>query len=119
MSVERFEAGAVQREQAVVCTTTRSPICDTVPAADGIYVQAAHENFPVASRLLPASARDDLLALYGFARLTDDIGDEARRRTAVALEPMTCPPDAFRSGTDLVALEPGEEWQGAWGLRPH
>lgn len=29
-------------------------------------------------------------------------------RQAVALEPMSCPPDAFRTGTDLVVLEPGE-----------
>ena len=28
-------------------------------------------------------------------------------RQAVAIEPMTCPPDAFRSGTDLHVLEPG------------
>jgi aldose 1-epimerase len=31
---------------------------------------------------------------------------------------MTCPPDAFRSGRDLVVLEPGETWQGAWGISP-
>lgn len=49
----------------------------------------------------------------------DSLGDVALRRTAVALEPMTCPPDALRSGKDLVVLEPGEEWRGAWGLRPH
>jgi aldose 1-epimerase len=30
---------------------------------------------------------------------------------------MTCPPDAFRSGQDLIVLEPGQHWQGAWGLR--
>jgi squalene synthase HpnC len=36
------------------------------------------ENFPVASRLLPARYRRHLLAVYGFARLVDDIGDEAR-----------------------------------------
>ena len=29
-------------------------------------------------------------------------------RQALAVEPMSCPPDAFRSGTDLVVLEPGE-----------
>jgi aldose 1-epimerase len=29
-------------------------------------------------------------------------------RQSVALEPMSCPPDAFRSGTDLVLLAPGE-----------
>ena len=28
-------------------------------------------------------------------------------RVGVAVEPMTCPPDAFNSGTDVVALEPG------------
>lgn len=36
---------------------------------------------------------------------TCDTHDPARQ--AVAIEPMTCPPDAFRTGTDLVALEPG------------
>jgi squalene synthase HpnC len=38
---------------------------------------AAAENFPVASRLLPRAQREHLLALYGFARLADDIGDES------------------------------------------
>ena len=28
-------------------------------------------------------------------------------RVGVAVEPMTCPPNAFNSGTDVVALEPG------------
>ncbi|MGH3240350.1 MAG: squalene synthase HpnC [Spirillospora sp.] len=35
------------------------------------------ENFPVASRLLPARHRAHLLNVYGYARLVDDIGDEA------------------------------------------
>lgn len=38
---------------------------------------AAGENFPVAARLLPKRIRADLMAVYGFARLVDDIGDEA------------------------------------------
>jgi squalene synthase HpnC len=38
--------------------------------------QASTENFPVALRILPARYRRHLMALYGFARLTDDIGDE-------------------------------------------
>ncbi|SDZ38463.1 aldose 1-epimerase [Micromonospora pattaloongensis] len=41
-----------------------------------------------------------------------------RRRRAVALEPMTCPPDAFRSGRDLIVLRPGEPWRASWGIRP-
>ncbi|XRQ05137.1 squalene synthase HpnC [Actinomadura welshii] len=39
-------------------------------------LQAA-ENFPVATRLLPARHRAHLLNVYGYARLVDDIGDEA------------------------------------------
>ncbi|MFF4238376.1 squalene synthase HpnC [Actinomadura geliboluensis] len=38
---------------------------------------AARENFPVAARLLPARHRAGLRAVYGYARLVDDIGDEA------------------------------------------
>ncbi|MFB7916859.1 squalene synthase HpnC [Streptomyces sp. NPDC056061] len=37
--------------------------------------KAAHENFPVAPFFLPRAWRDDLMAVYGFARLVDDIGD--------------------------------------------
>ncbi|MER6945764.1 squalene synthase HpnC [Nonomuraea sp. NPDC000554] len=39
-------------------------------------MRARGENFPVASRLLPNGYRRHLLAVYGFARLVDDIGDE-------------------------------------------
>jgi aldose 1-epimerase len=40
-----------------------------------------------------------------------------RLRKALAIEPMTCPPDAFRSGRDVVTLEPGTSWHGVWGIR--
>ena len=33
-------------------------------------------NFPVASHLLARDVRSSLMAIYGFARLTDDLGDE-------------------------------------------
>lgn len=39
-----------------------------------------------------------------------------RRFAALAMEPMSCPPNAFVTGRDLVRLEPGESWAGAWGL---
>ena len=38
------------------------------------------------------------------------------RGRAVAVEPMTCPPDALNSGDGLVRLAPGESWTGAWGV---
>jgi squalene synthase HpnC len=48
-----------------------------VPSRGAVMAQASSENFPVASRLLPREVRPHLLAVYGFARLVDDIGDEA------------------------------------------
>ena len=39
-----------------------------------------------------------------------------RRRRGLALEPMSCPADAFNSGEGLVVLEPGASWTGAWGI---
>jgi squalene synthase HpnC len=46
-----------------------------VPPPDVVMARAQSENFPVASRLLPRRARADLLAIYGFARLVDELGD--------------------------------------------
>jgi len=38
------------------------------------------------------------------------------RIDAVAIEPMTCAPDALNSGDGLQWLEPGEQWVGGWSL---
>lgn len=38
-------------------------------------------------------------------------------RAGLAVEPMTCPPDAFRSGDGLVRLEPGETHSAWWRIR--
>ena len=48
-----------------------------LPRAAAVLDQAGAENFPVASRALPRRDREHLLALYGYARLVDDAGDEA------------------------------------------
>jgi aldose 1-epimerase len=42
---------------------------------------------------------------------------EGQRRRSLAVEPMTCPPNALADGTDLVVLEPGADWSGTWTLR--
>lgn len=47
---------------------------------------------------------------------TGDTLPADRHRRSVAVEPMTCPPDAFRSGRDVVTLSPGESWQASWRL---
>jgi aldose 1-epimerase len=46
----------------------------------------------------------------------DPLPDVARR--SLAVEPMTCPPNAFRTGEALIRLEPGESFTGAWGIVP-
>lgn len=48
---------------------------------------------------------------------TADTARPPRTRRSVAVEPMTCPPDALRTGRDLITLDPGDTWRGAWGLR--
>lgn len=47
---------------------------------------------------------------------TGDALDPARRRRALAIEPMTCPPNAFASGVDLLMLEPGDSVTHTWGI---
>ncbi|WP_309103942.1 aldose 1-epimerase family protein [Microbacterium sp.] len=37
-------------------------------------------------------------------------------RVGLAVEPMTCPPDAFNTGTDLVVLEPGAIHAASWWI---
>ena len=53
------------------------PLGGDFDAPDILAAKAGRENFPVASRLLPRASREALMAIYGFARLTDDLGDEA------------------------------------------
>jgi squalene synthase HpnC len=47
------------------------------PGAAALRARARRENFPVALALLPRAWREHLMAIYGFARLADDAGDEA------------------------------------------
>jgi aldose 1-epimerase len=49
---------------------------------------------------------------------TADTVAPERRRLSIAIEPMSCPPDALRSGTDVVRLEPGNRWSARWGISP-
>lgn len=61
-----------------------------------VAAKASAENFPVALRVLPRRWRAHLTALYGFARLVDDIGDEP-------LPGM--PPDASRETVTATRLK--------------
>jgi aldose 1-epimerase len=55
---------------------------------------------------------------YGYLMLfTGDPLPDVNRRS-LAVEPMTCPPNAFRTGDALVRLEPGGSFTSAWGIVP-
>lgn len=45
---------------------------------------------------------------------TGDLPDIERR--GLAVEPMTCPPQAFRTGEDVLRLAPGDMFSGEWGI---
>ncbi|MGH2944760.1 MAG: aldose 1-epimerase family protein [Solirubrobacteraceae bacterium] len=53
---------------------------------------------------------------YVHVYTADAVTDAARRRGGLAIEPMTCAPDAFNSGEGLVALRPGASFTCRWGL---
>jgi len=59
-------------------TSVREHVRPSQTHAEEVVANAPGENFPVALRLLPARHRRHLTNLYFFARLTDDLGDEAR-----------------------------------------
>ena len=57
-------------------------------AAERIDARAGGENFPVVSFLAPRFARPHLRAIYGFARLVDNLGDEAHGDRMVLLDEL-------------------------------
>lgn len=81
-----------------------------VPTADAVMARAATENFPVAGRLLPAALRSDLLAIYGFARLVDELGDAGAGDRLAALDWLEAELDRAFQGTAehplLMRLQP-------------
>jgi len=72
-------------------------------------------------RLAAADGHCTALWLDGGFRwlqvFTGDALEPEHRRAALAVEPMTCPPNAFRSGEDLIVLQPRETVSCRWGIR--
>ena len=78
------------------------------------------------ARILLQAERGHRLALWlgeGYDFLQLYTGDKApeveRRRSGLAVEPMTCAPDAFNSGDGLIVLEPGASHTALWGIEPN
>ena len=80
MTGESRSTGSAER------TGVREHVRPSQTHAEEVVANASGENFPVALRLLPARHRRHLTNLYFFARLTDDLGDEARDGNADVTE---------------------------------
>ena len=52
-----------------------------------------------------------------FQAFSADTLAAARRRTSLALEPMTAPAEALRSRQGLISLAPSQSWSGVWRVR--
>jgi squalene synthase HpnC len=72
----------------------------TLPRAAAIQDQAGAENFPVDSRLLSRRDREHVMALYGYARLVDDTGDEAVGDRPALLDELEAELDRIYSGQE-------------------
>jgi|tagenome__1003787_1003787.scaffolds.fasta_scaffold20963835_2 aldose 1-epimerase len=55
---------------------------------------------------------------YPYLQLFTGDGLASVNRRSLAVEPMSCPPNAFRSGEAVVVLEPGETTAATWGIQP-
>ena len=81
------------------------------PAEGGRWVVEAEPPDGPLLRLWGSSAWRYLQVFSG-----DTVPEVHRRRQGLALEPMTCPPNAFVTGEGLVVLQPGERYLARWGI---
>lgn len=99
---EEREIGGVQLD---TCFT------DVVPDADGYtrVVMTHPDGSPEITIWMDGE--------HGFIQAyTGDTLPEEDQRRGIAVEPMTCAPDAFNSGDGLRILAPGESFTSAWGM---
>lgn len=75
----------------------------STPAWHGVH---HYENFPVASRLLPARMRPAVIALYDFARHADDLADEGDGPPAIRSQGLIALREALLAGPTNTAAQP-------------
>lgn len=88
---------------------------------DTAYGGVTHRNGAAAWLTAPDGATVELVqdVDWGYVQVftTRRFPDGDRFRLAVAVEPMTAPPDALNSGQGLQWIEPGASSEGSWGIR--
>ncbi len=83
--------------------TPAASVALTAQVSLAVAAKASAENFPVALRVLPRRWRQHLTALYGFARLTDDLGDEPLPGLPADISPEALTKTRLRLLDDLQA----------------
>jgi len=79
---------------------------DDLPPEHLVLGRVGSENFPVASRFLPAGVRADLMALYGWARLVDQLGDDYPGDRLSALRVIEGQLNAALAGRPVTGTHP-------------
>ena len=89
-------------------------------ALDDALTDLVRDEDGMARAVLRGPAGELELAVDGawgwLQAFTGDTLPEGRRRRSLAVEPMTCPPNALADGADLIVLDPGGDWSGTWTL---
>ena len=99
-----------RRPRVLGATTLDNTFTDLEPDDDGrTRVQLRDEERGAEVTVWADEAYTHLQLFTG-----DPLPDVNRR--SLAVEPMTCPPNAFRTGEGVVRLEPGASWTGVWGI---
>jgi aldose 1-epimerase len=97
--------------RTIGATTMDTCFTDLVRDDDGA-VRASVEGPDGRGASVWAGRGFDYLMIYTGDRLEPAL----RRRRGIAIEPMTCPANAFRSGLGVLRLQPDRPWTGVWGI---
>jgi aldose 1-epimerase len=101
-----------RRPREIGATTLDDAFTDLERGTDGLARVELRDPKSRAGVSLWVDASYRYLQLFTGDRLPDV------QRRSIAVEPMTCPPNAFRSGEDLIRLEPGGSVTSDWGIVP-
>jgi len=97
--------------RAIGSTVMDTCFTDLVRDDNGV-VRASVEGPGGRSASVWAGRGFDYLMIY----TGDTLEPALRRRRGIAIEPMTCPANAFRSGLGVLRLQPDRPWTGVWGI---
>ncbi len=89
----------MQQEQETIDGVAAAPGGGLDATPEELLAKAGAENFPVALRFLPRREREWLGAVYGFARLVDDVGDESTGDRLAHLDRLEADLDRAFAGT--------------------